>query len=565
MAIDPHYIPAFSIEDVLLDKDTGAPLSGGKVYFEQDNQRGTLKPVYQITGTSPNYTFVPLPNPVILSSIGTFEDALSNPTIPYFYPYDDELNPEYYYIRVLSSEDVPQFTREAQPFIAEESNDTVLSAITNEISNPQFAVVNFDTTTAPSYIYTLGAGANQVIDMAPDWGLVASVPSAGTITVAQLAPTGSLNIITNPAAILNISSTGLSRLLLTTRLYGSPNLWGSGFLSASFVAKTYSGTPVVLNMYYSQSNGTVIDQQFLPAATLPTSGNYEQFNGTATIPISNSSDTFPNAYIDIFFDIPLGVQIDITSIMVAFGAEAAIPELQYDQESFARQIDHLYHYAYPIVPVGTIIDMATFTAPAHYLDCDGTAFNRVAFYRLFSTITHTETVNLTNTVNTFTVANGALYFIGMPLEGTGITPGTIISNIVGNTITISIAATATVASNVRFFIAGVGNGSTTFNVPDLRGFVLAGAGVPTGFTLFSSYGVGARGGSSVHTLLAGELPPHQHTYTNSSAIGGSYTFTGAAGPLTSDIGAVTGNGPGASTPFNIVQPTQLMRKFIRYQ
>ena len=44
MAIDSHYIPAFSIEDVLLDKDTGAPLTGGLVYFEQDNQRGVLKP-----------------------------------------------------------------------------------------------------------------------------------------------------------------------------------------------------------------------------------------------------------------------------------------------------------------------------------------------------------------------------------------------------------------------------------------------------------------------------------------------------------------------------------------
>ena len=92
MAQDPHYIPAFSIEDVLLDKDTGAPLSGGLVYFEQDNQRGVLKPVYQITGSSPNYTYVQLPNPMTLSSIGTFQDALDNPVIPYFFPFDENLD-----------------------------------------------------------------------------------------------------------------------------------------------------------------------------------------------------------------------------------------------------------------------------------------------------------------------------------------------------------------------------------------------------------------------------------------------------------------------------------------
>ena len=564
MATDSHYIPAFSIEDVLLDKDDGAPLSGGKVYFEQDNQRGVLKNVYQITGTSPNYTFVPLPNPVILISIGTFEDALGNPVIPYFYPYDGALNPEYYYIRVLSSGDVPQFTRERQPFLADQANTTVLSAITNEISNPQFAVVNFDTTTASSFTYTLTAGADQVLDVAPDWSLVASVGSSGTVTVSQTAPAGSLNVPNNPATLLKISSTGVSSLRLRTRLTGSPNLWGSGFLSAFFIAKTFSGTPVVLNMYYSQSNGTVVDQQFLPAATLPSSGSYTSYNSTVSIPVSNSSDTFPNAYVDIYFDIPLGVEVEISSIMLAYNEENEIPELQYDQESVARQIDHLYHYAYPIVPVGTIIDFAGFSAPTHYVTCDGAPYSRVGLYRLFSTITTTETVTLANGVNTFTVADSTLYYIGMKLEGIGITAGTNIANIVVNTITMSNVATFTGSSIVRFFIGDVGDGSTTFNVPDLRGYVVAGSGLPTGFSLLSTYGAGNTGGSSLHTLTAAQLPPHSHTYTNAATAGASYIFAGGA-TLTTNAAAATGNGPGTSSPFNIVQPTILMRKCIRYQ
>ena len=52
MALDPHYIPAFSIDEgPILDKDNGAPLSGGVVWFQYDNNRGftpaNLKPNYR--------------------------------------------------------------------------------------------------------------------------------------------------------------------------------------------------------------------------------------------------------------------------------------------------------------------------------------------------------------------------------------------------------------------------------------------------------------------------------------------------------------------------------------
>ncbi len=340
--LDPRFIPAFSIEDVLLDKDTGAPLAGGLVYFEYDNQRGLLKPVYQITGNSPDYTFTQLPNPVTLSSIGTFADALDNPVIPYFYPYDADGDVELYYIRVTNSEDVEQFVREAQPYISPQEDGELLSVITNEISNPQFAEVLFDTNVDP-VTYNVNAVTDEVINIAPDWDLIVSAPAAGTVTVAQLTPTGSLNVITNPGTLLTLSSTGLTKLHLRQRIYGSPNLWGTGYLSASFVAKTYSGTTVTLNMYYSQSNGTVVDQ-LLVAGELAASGAYGAFPGSALIPPSNSVGTFPSAYIDIYFDIPLSIEIDITSVMVAFTGETSIDEISYDQESWARQIDHLFHY-----------------------------------------------------------------------------------------------------------------------------------------------------------------------------------------------------------------------------
>jgi hypothetical protein len=341
--LDSHFIPAFSIEDVLLDRDTGAPLSGGLVYFEQDNQRGTPKNVYQITGTSPNYSFIQLPNPMTLSSIGTFVDSLDNPVIPYFYPYDSAGNVELYYVRVTSSTDVPQFTREAVPYIPDSGSSSVSSAFVNEISNPQFSEVLF---IPPTKVFSYNAASLVVTPIAPGWDLVVSSAAAATVTVTQLTPAGSLNRPSNPGTILEISSTGVSRLRLRQRIFGSPNLWGSGYITGSFVAKTYSGTSVALTMYYSQSNGTVTNLPIV-TGTLLGDGLYATHTGSVLVPASTSTQFYPNAYIDIEFDIPLSVQIDLTSVQIAHTGDVSLDTITYDQQSNDRQIDHLFHYYKP--------------------------------------------------------------------------------------------------------------------------------------------------------------------------------------------------------------------------
>ena len=567
MALDSHFIPAFSIEDVLLDKDTGAPLSGGLVYFEHDNQRGVLKPVYQITGTSPNYSYTQLPNPMTLSSIGTFEDSGSNPTVPYFFPYDSNLDVDLYYVRVTSSEDVPQFDREAVPYIPDSGNTDIAAAFANELSNPQFGEVLFDTS-SPDYVYNFSAASLEVVQIAPDWSIEVSCAGAGTVTVNQLTPVGSLNRVTNPGTILNISSAGLTHLRLRQRIYGSPNLWGSGYLSGTFVAKTYSGTDVTLTMLYSQSNGTVVDEEIV-SATLLADGVYDSHSGSVLIPASTSTDEFPTAYIDIEFSLPLSVEIDITSVMVVSTGASSVDNITYDQESYARQIDHLYHYAYPIIPIGSVIDFFGFTTPLHYYYCDGTAKNRISDYKLFTAMTTTEVVSLTSAVGTFTVVDGTKYAIGGKIEGTGLdAAGATITNIVGTTVTFTPVATATVSSTVTFFAAGNGDGSTTFNLPDLRGYVTAGDGTPTGFTLFSSVGVGGIGGESTHAITIAEMPSHNHpgstvAYRDTNP-GGSTTMYGASAAA-NHTEAVTVASQGGGTAMSLKQPTTLVRKCIRYQ
>lgn len=346
--IDGHYIPAFSIEDVLLDKDTGAPLSGGLVYFYRDSQRGTPKPVWQITGTSPNYTFTQLPNPIVLSAIGTFEDSLDNPVIPYFYPFDAAGAVDLYYINVTNANGVPQFNREAQPYLPQTFSPVDEgSGFSNEISNPQFATVLFNQT-SQSHTFSYTDPAGTVTAIAPDWDILVTGTGTVTVTVTQLTPQGTLNIDSNPGTILQISSSNASALQLRQRIFGSPNLWSGGNLSSSIVAAALSaGTPTI-RMIYSQSNGTVVNELLLTAA-LDSAITYKSYPGQKKIDASTSLDSNPTAYIDIIIDLPVGFTIGITSIQIVFTGDTVIADVPYDQETNERQIDHLFHYYKPLL------------------------------------------------------------------------------------------------------------------------------------------------------------------------------------------------------------------------
>lgn len=107
-------------------------------------------------------------------------------------------------------------------------------------------------------------------------------------------------------------------------------------------------------------------------------------------------------------------------------------------------------------PIGSIIDYAGASAPTGYLLCDGSAVSRSTYAALFAIISTTF---------------------------------------------------------------GTGDGSTTFNVPDLRGRACIGkdnmggsaASRTTGTTMVpDGQTVGAAGGAQTHTLSSGEMPSHTH-------------------------------------------------------
>ncbi len=104
---------------------------------------------------------------------------------------------------------------------------------------------------------------------------------------------------------------------------------------------------------------------------------------------------------------------------------------------------------------------------------------------------------------------------------------------------------------------GIGDGTTTFNIPDLRGKFVIGAGtIPVGTT----------GGSSSVTLSTTELPAHTHTITdpghNHSTLATTSNVTTGSDPGGVTTGGTTGtsttgisvNSTGTGSAFSILPP-----------
>lgn len=105
---------------------------------------------------------------------------------------------------------------------------------------------------------------------------------------------------------------------------------------------------------------------------------------------------------------------------------------------------------------------------------------------------------------------------------------------------------------------GVGDGSTTFNLPDLRGRTIAGKDnmegtaanrLTSGGSGITGTTLGAAGGAETHTLTSAQIPAHTHTGSTDTA--GSHSHEG--GVATSTFGgsaptaSVSGSGAGATT------------------
>lgn len=171
------------------------------------------------------------------------------------------------------------------------------------------------------------------------------------------------------------------------------------------------------------------------------------------------------------------------------------------------------------LPVGTILPTSDIIAPSNYQFAYGQAVARATFPELLAAITVATTIGCTGGSPTINVTDTSYISVGTVLESICIAGSPTVISKTSSSVTMSANATVTVSTSARFFPYGNGDALTTFNLPDLRGYIVAGrcnmGGVDCS-TLNSTYfssnsnntpsSVNAKGGSQSRILSLAQIP-----------------------------------------------------------
>lgn len=206
-------------------------------------------------------------------------------------------------------------------------------------------------------------------------------------------------------------------------------------------------------------------------------------------------------------------------------------------------------------PVGTVIMWASFTLPTNWLYANGQAVNRATYPDLMTATTISST--------TVSCTSGSAILggwvdtsqmrIGAPVEASCIPVGSTIASVTNSTtIVINQLATATSTVTATVFPWGNGDGTLTFNVPDLRGRVAPGAdtmqAASPGGRLTASTTITTTSGSLTATVasITGIAP---NMVVSTANIPAGTTVASINGSVVTFSAAATGSGGGTAATF----------------
>ena len=317
MAINPLYMINWALIPSILDKDTGLPLASGTVEFYQDDSRATPKPVYELTGTQPDYTYTALPNPVSLNASGQPVNASNAPVTIYLYPFDSAGEPQLYYMIVKDSSGNVKFTQEGWPNLSDDSPISVVAqgGLDNQISNPQFEDVFINVGFNNTYTVS---GTETTFAFAPDWDFV--IDGTGSVVVSRTATAGSSHIEGNPPYVVTVSvDAGITKCWLRQRFGVNSGLWSSTtnrdvYLAGGVIAQAI-GSDATISMFYTESTGLASDVQVVSGTA--TTGGFTYLRGTSDLLAqSNNTDTGEDGYVDIYLSFPASSSMRVSNVQV---------------------------------------------------------------------------------------------------------------------------------------------------------------------------------------------------------------------------------------------------------
>lgn len=200
------------------------------------------------------------------------------------------------------------------------------------------------------------------------------------------------------------------------------------------------------------------------------------------------------------------------------------------------------------IPVGTVIQYASATAPAGYLNCDGSAISRTTYGGLFGLIGTTYGAGNGAQQNIQSWAVTGFGSIQLNFNSTYgynnfIQVGTTFSFNTGSVLYTGLVAlvantTEVVANQTGSATSGLGGYAilttpTTFNLPNTVGVTIRGSG--------TSWNIGSTGGADSYALTSANIASHKHDTTivaNSSNASSGGISTSA--PPTSGTSLTTG-------------------------
>jgi microcystin-dependent protein len=537
----------------------GTPLSAGYIYFYENNARSTYKTVYQDAAFTIPYT-----NPIQLDGKGECGPIyFTDDSLYYIEVYsnalvDDEADDETVLVLPLDPSDptpgtliwsIPDYPLNATPggglttfrydniLLNGQFNFTEGQSFTTFTPNPSGQVFQ-----KIAEYWQFAKNNNLAVDRIDfvKFNLGDAIPESDPIQYVQY----------------SCSATGGGEVLkVIEQLIPKVRMFEQETMTISFYAFSPLNNQISVDAV-QWFGGDGSPEVSLPIQTFQLTPIPTKYTATFTLP-TLSGKTLPSLGNDqtfIRFKMPLNIisQVAFTNAYLTVGNVAyKYPQLNQNLEKILVMSD---------VPIGCTIPFEGIIVPDGFLMANGSAVSRTTYYQLFRALSVRFGGTLTSGSNIITaVSSTANLVVGYPISGPGIPAGATIAGILSST-SISLSANATATGPQLELIAaphGVGDGTTTFNLPNRAQRFIFGAG--------GAYILGQVGGQPQVTLQVGNLPPHLHGYVEVD--GGAPAGAGGTAAYETTAEGTTTNGAEYglnSVPFSIMPPYGVTNYIIKY-